>query len=96
MHRKRLPCRSVFKGGNNEMRYDRWVTWKVEVRCSNDECERDEDIELAYPCLRMPTSWSHDGGDLVNMRGVGDTMKIVILQPTTRYERAKKEGNREG
>ena len=93
MDRERLPCRSVFKGGNNEMRYDRWVTWKVEVRCSNHECERDEDIELAYPCLRMPTSWSHDGG------GPGeheDTMKRVILQPTTRYERAKKEGNREG
>lgn len=77
-----LPCRSSFKGGNNDMRQDRWVTWTVEVRCSDGDCVRNEDSELAYPCLRLPTSWSSNSGALVNMRGVGDAIKRVIFQPT--------------
>ena len=78
-----LPCRSSFRGGKKEMKDDRWVTWEVEVRCSNVKCKRVGRIELAYPCLRMPTSWSRNGGELVNMRGVGDAMQRVILQQTT-------------
>ena len=91
-----LPCRSSFRGGKNEMKDDRWVTWEVEVRCSNVKCKRVGRIELAYPCLRMPTSWSRSGGELVNMRGVGDAMKRVILhqQPKRRCALAKKGRSR--
>ena len=75
-----LPCRSVFKGGDMAMQADRWVTWTVVQQCSKASCAKKMIEEMAYPCIRLPTSWSDVKGTVVQMLSVEDAVKRVMLQ----------------